>query len=758
MSVVSGNPEALDGYAEASATTLEAWPIDWADYAQPVVAYNAAPSDLSHTALNLHSRLVGMRSRLRTTTSVTVAFAKALRSCDRIIGPVPAGVRMVADSELFDALLAAWTADPDATTDEAMAAALDTLTGSPEQLADEFADIIDDLDVDRDDIDELQFELQNALAEVTSEAANNSHEPYPTPEELAERAWERVADMGAWDELDPSIGVRLAEATSKLERRANDPAYLEDFFVELGPEDTLGVAETASIVAWNDAYRDAGRAPSTGHTIEVVSEALATASPGLGEDFAQDLVDSGLTEEHEDTNGWWPGGGRDYLELNDALPLLFSSGEFSTEFSTVIGQLGIDVLAGEQVEENGDRTDIDVGKGLGSPFMDGFDQLETAWQGRGAVLIDAAARNAGAANALLHNDRNLRLLTDDQLSWRDTDHVWFDEDVGRWDVIGGPINDLIVAGTVEFEAQDRVAARDAAANVVQWATEEGPGAASDALAPAYGDIITNYLEDFSLQVPTSRGEILDPFVHTDGRMYVPFLTSAQFTSLAVSDEATAAEIVAARDRALPILIITGIEYGRTDPDWEYQVAKIDAMITAGLNGATLLSASESAAAAESFNENVDLARESILGFLPTDKIPLGSVQDRLIDELTEEYLHRPTDQMDGARHDVNLTVDTVSGSQQLIIADAHLAVAVREVVAGTDGPAHQAVLDTARSDLGHDYVDALISNANGDPVELPDLTTEQVSVWAGHADSKWIEVVANKTDRLLPEEPEALFR
>src|SRR3546814_3796232 len=105
-----------------------------------------------------------------------------------------------------------------------------------------------------------------------------------------------------------------------------------------------------------------------------------------------------------------------------------------------------------------------------------------------------------------------------------------------------------------------------------------------------------------------------------------------------------------------------------------------------------------------------------------------------------------------------IAVDTVSGSQQLIIADAHLAVAVREVVAGTDGPAHQAVLDTARSDLGHDYVDALISNANGDPVELPDLTTEQVSVWAGHADSKWIEVVANKTDRLLPEGHGGLFR
>src|SRR3546814_11123996 len=95
------------------------------------------------------------------------------------------------------------------------------------------------------------------------------------------------------------------------------------------------------------------------------------------------------------------------------------------------------------------------------------------------------------------------------------------------------------------------------------------------------------------------------------------------------------------------------------------------MITAGLNGATLLSASESAAAAESFNENVDLARDSILGFLPTDKIPLGSVQDRLIDELTEEYLHRPTDQMDGARHAVHLTLAPVSGRQQPIIPAAH---------------------------------------------------------------------------------------
>src|SRR5690606_29464128 len=145
--------------------------------------------------------------------------------------------------------------------------------------------------------------------------------------------------------------------------------------------------------------------------------------------------------------------------------------------------------------------------------------------------------------------------------------VWFDEDVGRWDIIGDPIESLIVAGTVEFETEDPVAAREAAANVVQWATEEGPSAASDALAPAYGEILTNFLEDFSLQAPTTDGEVIDPFVFTDGQMYVPFLTSAQFAALAMSDEATAARIVAARDQAVPVLIITGIEYDRTDPDW-----------------------------------------------------------------------------------------------------------------------------------------------------------------------------------------------
>src|SRR3546814_19278133 len=89
------------------------------------------------------------------------------------------------------------------------------------------------------------------------------------------------------------------------------------------------------------------------------------------------------------------------------------------------------------------------------------------------------------------------------------------------------------------------------------------------------------------------------------------------------------------------------------------------MITAGLNGATLLSASESAAAAESFNENVDLARDSILGILPTDKIPLGSVQDQIIAELTEEDLHRPTDKMEHALHAMNHTFDTLPGIKQL---------------------------------------------------------------------------------------------
>lgn len=106
-----------------------------------------------------------------------------------------------------------------------------------------------------------------------------------------------------------------------------------------------------------------------------------------------------------------------------------------------------------------------------------------------------------------------------------------------------------------------------------------------------------------------------------------------------------------------------------------------------------------------------MARDSLLAFLPTDKVPgpLGPLQDRLLDEVTGRYLHRPTDQVDGAEHQVNLTVSEIFGSQRLILAEADLIVSVRAMEAGTVDKAAVQFVETARRNLGDGYVDALFA-------------------------------------------------
>lgn len=748
---VSGNPTALEHYDGETVASINTWMQASSDFGPAMLSYNQAPSDLPHTIVNHQYRMVGHRTALRRISRSASAFARALRTCDRIVGPMLPGVVAVADDQLFDALLAAWTADPDASNTEAMNTALDQITGSPDQLADEFAGIVADLDVGPDEIEDLQQDLRVALDQVTQEASH-SQQPWPSESELADRAWERVRLLERWDEIPVSIGNRLADATSKLDRRADDPAYTEEFFDALGPENALALAETAAIVAWNDVYAQNGTTPSTRHTVEVVSEALATASPGLGRDYVDQLVELGLTEEHEDTNGFWPGGGRDYLELNDALPLLLSSGDFSTEYSEVIGQLGIDVLAGE----NADGTDIDVDKGIGSPFMDGFENLETAWQGRGVVLVDAAARDAGAANTLLQNDRNAELLTDDQFVWRErTMNVDLETD---WDVVGSSVRNLITAGAVDFADTDPVAAREAAANVIEFSTAEGPGSAADALAPAYGEILTHYLGELGDSTPIiEEDQILPPSVRDDGRMFVQTFTAAQFAALAMTDEATRADIVAARDRLVPVVAVTGMEYDL--PRWKRRIATIDAIVATGLNGEEMMSAEEAARLSREHNANIDLARDSLLAFLPTDKIPgpVDPLVSRGIDELTEEFLHRPTDQVDRAEYQVDLTTEYILGSQQSILAEAGLVVAVRAAARGDATPGDMERIQITRDGLGDDYVDALLASASGEDVAIPTPSPEDQAIMARDADFDLIADIVPFTVSLTRDNPRRLF-
>jgi hypothetical protein len=159
----------------------------------------------------------------------------------------------------------------------------------------------------------------------------------------------------------------------------------------------------------------------------------------------------------------------------------------------------------------------------------------------------------------------------------------------------------------------------------------------------------------------------------------------QFMTLAMRDEGSRDDIVARRGSLIALIAAGGLEGDGNTVDWRLHRQHRRRRHRRSQRREAALSAEQVAAAAEDYNANVDVARDSLLAFLPTDKVPgpLGPLQDRLLDEVTGRYLHRPTDQVDGAEHQVNLTVSEIFESQRLILAEADLIVSVRAMEAGT---------------------------------------------------------------------------
>jgi hypothetical protein len=433
-------------------------------------------------------------------------------------------------------------------------------------------------------------------------------------------------------------------------------------------------------------------------------------------------------------------------ELNDAFPLLFKYGSYSTAFAQPAGQLGLDVLHGT----------VTVDRGVGSPGYPHFDVLETDWEARGSILIEAAATNPDAANALLLVPDNVNWLTSNKFG-RTGRHP------PDWDVVAPSVRELIVAGTVWEGRTHPAEARAAAANVINAAIAAKPGDASKALSPAYGEMVLTYLPDFA------RSPAMDLTAESRGD-YISLgaLQAAQFTSLAMHDDASKAAIFRFRDALDLQTVVVGIESGRQMyPPWAQRLANIDGILLSGENGEVFVNAREQDANAKRYNENLDLFQGIGMGVIGLAKFPGSGVVDKVIDKgfekLKTDYLYEDTNHAEHAGYTTNVATFSAFDHERLVVAEAQLIVDIRaEQEAKASGPKLTAdqlsYISHAEEMLGTPYVDALRDAANEKPAAPVDVKPRQLQEWSGNTPlEQGFTDVSNYTDLMLPHDGTALW-
>lgn len=734
MTAISGNPEALTAFSESVLPTI-APVIDAAEVANAkITAFNNAPSDLPLSILDWTGVVIARAEDMEANDQLAADFARALELADA--NGITAYDGSVTDERLFAALLDAVRSDQFASDRAVWEAAMEQLA---DDLADDFSDLIDEVGADREDVQYIQDELLRMIQNLRSNYMHSGE--MPSDEALVNEAFRILGEQGIDSPLDEGQLEQLSALTETLSNVSEDAAFAPAFFDHLGPDDALAAAELAGYAAWSNELRGTTTYPSPTTTVNVLSSTMATASNnGLSHDWLEQLIDAGI-DDHT---------------LNDAFPTLFTEGELHRDWAITVGEVGIDVLDGER-EGVGD---LEIDKGVSSPFFAGFDVAETSWRERGAFLLDAAARTPEAANVLVQEHADV--LVDSDFADRDGD-LWVHHDTD-FDAIGGALRNLIVAGTVTYAEVDPVEAADGAAAIMNEAAKEGPGDAADALAPAYADIVVHYLDDFGNAVPgTSHG------VSTDhGELHGSLIDFARFTSLAMGDEDGRNAILGQRESVITGLVVIDrtvgldIAAGRDEADLATQVGTLDAILLAALNEHDLGVAAEEQADAEAYNGNVDLVRDSVMTLLPTGRIPaVGKpLTDHLINGLSDDLLHRPTNQVSLAERQLNSgAYDHFSTQEQFLIA-GELTVAVNQQAMGEPlTPRERDLLESARQAFGDDYVDALESHADPEQPDraVPEISAFDAANWAHDNRDEAIRDAAAETNTLLPLFPDGLY-
>jgi hypothetical protein len=422
--------------------------------------------------------------------------------------------------------------------------------------------------------------------------------------------------------------------------------------------------------------------------------------------------------------------------------LLFRYGRYSAEFSQSSGQLGIDILHGTVV----------VDRGMGSPGYPNFDHLATHWEDRGTMLVESAAGTPEAANALLRNSENAGWLTDNKLG-RDGRHP------PDWDVIDAAVRHLIVSGTVTEASTNPALARDAAANVINASLDAKPGDASHALAPAYGQMVLQYLPDFA----RSPGMDLSALRRGD-HLSLGAMQAAQFTSLAMYDDRSKQAILDVRDMLDLQTVVVGLESDAPMyPPWAQRLANIDGIVLSGANGEVFVNARQQDADAARFNENLDTFQSIAMGVVGLAKFPGSGLVDKAIDKgidtLKDDFFYQDTNHAEHAGYTTNVADFSAFDHERLVVAEGQLIVAVQvEQSGGALTPEQTEFIRHAEQMLGTSYVDSLRTAANALPATPVPVTARDLQEWAGNTplDDGFTDA-SNYTDWILPHDGSSLW-
>jgi len=386
---VSGDPDRLERYSEVALDAVEPARTSRTDYGDAVSTYlSASPNDFGAGGISDRTAAVTTAlSALRDLDEMPAAFAYALRALDNN----PNDGYSITDVEMFDALVQARLEEPDGTARDVWQRALDIRYGSGTEIGNELRQMIDELDgLDDSDVDRIMALLSNYVSDMQMSGDWDGTVNWTS---IAYRG----QAQGLSEELD-ELGVSLEDLDrvfEALDARGNDDAFLTDLFDTLGPVYATRVPELLSMTAYREVFNTDRHEDNADGSYDVgfdpqeyartYSEALANAS-NLRDD----------SRAHVLGNDWWG----DFFsnetvlrdgDLNDNFPPLFMSGEFRPDVAEAAGNLGVRVL----------DHDWDVNKGAGSPLYDGFEELETHWEDRGGMMLDAASRVPEAANEVL---------------------------------------------------------------------------------------------------------------------------------------------------------------------------------------------------------------------------------------------------------------------------------------------------------------------------------------------------------------------
>jgi hypothetical protein len=709
--MVAGDPALLRSFTDEVTAAIPTLQTAADTCSTAVTSYNDAPNDLPGADLSDVGTMYSVDvESLAELAAVPSAFASLIEAADGDATLL---------SRLDQMLLDTWLATPSFADAEAL---LDALTGTPGEMADSIrALLVAGGELSDDEVDDLMAAYRTTMGEQYLQVGNTYGGVLITPDNQAAIVWQAVLDRQQWDgALSGATIDQLLDLSARVAVVADDTDFATALFDDLGAADTARLPNLVAHLAWSDQYTTGGHGFDAPALMHPISEALATASGNLPRVFWDDVFAAGQGRDSvEDANlGWWDD--HEATVIDDAFPALFLAGGFAPAVAQRAGQLGIDILDGQQA----DGLWVQVRRGQGSPFYEGSDQMATRWEDRGALLVGSAATTPEAATELLRDERNAAIVTDNAFG-RDDNGVGT-EHVPGWGAVSDEVGHLIRSGTVDNLAAHPDATREAAANVINNAIDEPPGASHEALATPYAEVATQYLGDFAVD-----DFYADPASVSDGHLAIGSVAAARFVGLGMGSDEGRAMLTSAHEVVALDIAVGGIEaeYGGVGADWEQQLGKLDAVMLAGELGDDFHSAQQAQRAAVERNAALASGQGALLravGLAPHTKVLLVGLQP-VADHIRTEYLNDPTNQVEIATSQANVTAATALDHEKRLIATGHLVAALRaEAALPPDAqlsPEMDSVLQVAEAEMSPASLANLrdIASTGGDP-QLLDAT------------------------------------